>query len=378
MTQPNYQRADKIDETHIASALSSREDGQPSLPTREQSPSCIMKLEALAYATLAATAAAAPSTKLGEVHFSWKKIKSLITFGDSYSFVQGLKGHPNYTYIGDNFDTSFTPTELFSNRIVQNLTATASGGPVWTEWITKCAVKPGLTDPRQCDRQLWDFAYAGSNTNTVLTPLHWNHTVSLERQIEQFEKYGDPALQKVLTRKHALVAVWIGINDINDLIKLRGKNATFAPLYETVISAQEQLWSRIYDLGYRNLLLLNLPPLDRGPSPSVNKTLVSTYNAILASHATAFAAKYPAATILQFDVNTVLNGVFDDAASYGFTNTTAFCPGYNQPDILSNPEKYGCNGGLDTYLWYNSGHLTSRVHKVFSEFLVKWLGEQSR
>ncbi|KAJ4332361.1 hypothetical protein N0V87_008469 [Didymella glomerata] len=196
-----------------------------------------MKLETLVCATLVATAATAPTFESRGGKFSWKKTKSLIAFGDSYTYVQGLKGHPNYTYIGDNFDISFTPAELFSNRIVQNLTATASGGPVWTEWITSCGVKPGLTDPRQCDRQLWDFAYAGSNTNTVLTPLHWNHTVSLERQIDQFEKYGDPALQKALKRRDALVAVWIGINDINDLVKLRGKNATFAPLYETVVSA---------------------------------------------------------------------------------------------------------------------------------------------
>ncbi|KAF1924986.1 carbohydrate esterase family 16 protein [Didymella exigua CBS 183.55] len=337
-----------------------------------------MKLESLACAALAATALSAPTStsSSAKAKFSWKKIKSLIAFGDSYTFVQGLKGHPNYTYIGDNFDISFTPAELFENRIVQNLTATASGGPVWTEWITDCGVKPGLIDPRTCNKQLWDFAYAGSNTNTALTPLHWNHTVSLERQIEQFEMYGDPALQRVLKRKEALAAVWIGINDINDLAKLRGKNATFAPLYESVITAQQQLWEHIYALGYKNLLLLNLPPLDRGPSPSVNKTLVSTYNSILAEHASSFAAAHEDANVLQFDVNTVLNGIFDNAASYGFTNTTNFCPGYNQPDILSNPAKYGCGEGLDTYLWYNSGHLTSRVHEVFGKVLVKWLGEQ--
>ncbi|KZM19103.1 uncharacterized protein EKO05_0010172 [Ascochyta rabiei] len=337
-----------------------------------------MKCEQLICASLAVTAAAAPTFEKKKPSFSWKKTKSLIAFGDSYTYVQGLQGHPNYTYIGDNLDISFTPSELFSNRIVQNQTSTASGGPVWTEFITNCGVKEGLADPRKCDRQLWDFAYAGSNTNTVLTPLHWNHTVSLENQILQFERYGDPALQKVLKRKEALVAFWIGINDITDLAKLRGKNATFAPLYEQVISAQAELWERVYNLGYKNLLLMNLPPLDRGPSPSVNASLVNTYNTILASHAIEFQDAHKDATILQFDVNTVLNQVFNDAAAYGFTNTTNFCPDYNQPDIKTNPEKYGCGKGIDTYLWYNSGHLTTRVHRVFSKILVRWLGEQKR
>ncbi|KAH6638740.1 lysophospholipase-like protein A [Boeremia exigua] len=339
-----------------------------------------MKLDTLALAALAAyaSASALPASNSKKSSFSWAKTKSVIAFGDSYTFVQGLRGHPNYTYINDNHDLSFTPAELFSNRIVQNQTATASGGPVWTEFITNCGVKPGLTDPRTCPRQLWDFAYAGSNTDEVLTPLHWNHTVSLEKQILQFEQYGDPALQKVLSRKHALVAIWIGINDINDLAKLRGRNATFAPLYETVIAAQSALWARVLALGYNNLLLLNLPPLDRGPSPSVNASLVSSYNSILTSHATAFAAAHPHANILQFDANRVLNGVFDDAASYGFTNTTSFCPGYNQPDVQTNPGKYGCGEGLATYLWYNSGHLTSRVHEVMSGVLGTWLGRQGR
>jgi phospholipase/lecithinase/hemolysin len=337
-----------------------------------------MLFQPLIYATLAASIAASPNPSKNTPSFSWKKTKSLIAFGDSYTYVQGLLGHPNYTYIGDNFSPSFTPSQLFSNRIVQNQTATASGGPVWTEFLTRCGVKPGLTDPRKCDKMLWDFAYAGANTDEVLTPLHWNHTVSLEKQIQQFEQYGDPALQRVLKRKESLVAFWIGINDINDLIKLRGKNESFAPLYQQVQDSQWRLVEKVYGLGYRNFLVLNLPPLDRGPSPSVNASLVGTYNAILKEHAGAFQKSHGDATVLLFDVNTVLNGVFNDAGSYGFTNTTSFCPGYNQPDIKTNPGKYGCGEGLDTYLWYNSGHLTSRVHEVFSKVLGKWLGEQGR
>lgn len=336
-----------------------------------------MRLEAFACAALAVTAHAAPASSKSH-SFSWKKTKSLIAFGDSYTYVQGLLGHPNYTFIGDAFAPSFTPQQLFSNRIVQNQTSTASGGPVWTEWITHCGTSPGLTDPRTCKKQLWDFAYAGSNTDNVLTPPHWNHTVSLAQQISQFENYGDPALQLVLQRRHALAALWIGINDINDLAKLRPKNTSFTPLYDQIISTKSTLWQRLYTLGYKSLLLLNLPPLDRSPSPAVNATQVATYNALLATHAAAFQAAHPDATMLQFDVNGVLNRLFDDAGRYGFTNTTAFCPGYNQPDVETDPGKYGCGEGLGTYLWYNSGHLTSRVHEVFSAELVRWLEEQGR
>ena len=100
--------------------------------------------------------------------FNWHSTKALLAFGDSYTYVQGLLGHPNYTYIGNNFDISFTPEKLFSNRIVQNQTSTAEGGPNWVEFLTGCGVKPGLTDPRTCKVQLWDFAFAGANTEEVM------------------------------------------------------------------------------------------------------------------------------------------------------------------------------------------------------------------
>lgn len=327
--------------------------------------------------SLAASTLATP-TPPKDSSFNWHSTKSVIAFGDSYTYVQGLQGRRNYTYINDNFDLSFTPAELFSNRIVQNATHnTASGGPNWVEHLTGCGVATGLTDPRTCKKQLWDFAYAGSNTGEELTPLHWNHTVSLEKQIEQFVLYGNPALEGVVRKKDALVAVWIGINDINDLAKLRGRNESFTPLYEQVQRQQFRLMERVYGLGYKNFLFMNLPPLDRGPAPSVNVSLVETFNSVLKEHADQFQAEHRDAKVLQFDVNTVLNGVLDEYEKFGFKNVTAFCPGYNQPDIRTNPEKYGCGEGLSTYFWYDSGHLTSKTHAVFTKALKKWLVARS-
>ncbi|KAJ6198095.1 hypothetical protein J3E72DRAFT_384983 [Bipolaris maydis] len=336
----------------------------------------------LASTIYASIAAATPvSSGARKPTFDWAAIDSLIAFGDSYTFVQGTLGHPNYSFIGDELNLPFTPAQLFSNRIVQNLTGTAEGGPNWAEFLTECGVEGGLHDPQECDIQLWDFAYAGANTieEASFTPLHHNHTVSLERQVEQFISYGNPALESIyLDKKHALVAVWIGINDINDLVATQGKNATFAPVYRKV---QENIFKnveKVYGLGYRSFLFMNLPPLDRGPgTPNVNASLVELFNDIQASYADKFAKKHCNAAVLQFDVNTVLNDVLDRYQDYGFKNITGFCPGYNQPDVLINLERYGCTE-LDTYFWYNSGHLTSRAHEIMTDVLRKWLRKHSR
>lgn len=303
------------------------------------------------------------------------------TIPDSYTYVQGTLGHTNYTFIGDALNIPFTPAKLFSDRIVQNQTSTAEGGPNWVERLTDCGVQPGLHDPQKCSIQLWDFAYAGANTvsQANFTPAHWNHTLSFQGQIEQHVTYGNPALESIrLKKKHALVAVWIGINDINDLVRIRGANATFEPLFEQVQTYVSEGVEKLYTLGYRNFLFMNLPPLNRNPKPSVSASLISSFNSISAAHANAFQAAHVDATVLQFDVNKVLNDVLDNYADYGLKNVTNFCPGYNQPDIRTNPSKYGCGEGLDTYFWYDSGHLTSRVHQIFTEVLRKWLVGQSK
>ncbi|KAF1973537.1 hypothetical protein BU23DRAFT_533148 [Bimuria novae-zelandiae CBS 107.79] len=337
---------------------------------------------ALASLTTTSPAPLAPKT----VHpFNWASTKHLIAFGDSYTFVQGTTGHPNYSFIGDNLAPAFTPQQLLSNRIVQNLTGTAEGGPNWIELLTNCGAREGLTSPLRCARQLWDFAYAGANTleDASFTPLHHAHTVSLTAQIAQFKSYGDPALtQSGVIRQgkkgsDVLVALWIGINDINDLASLRGRNATFAPLYERVQSRQFELVEQLYDLGYRHFLFLNLPPLDRGPSPNVNASMVSTFNDILKEHADEWQAQHMDASVLLFDVNTVLNGVLDEYEKYGFTNVTGYCAAYNQPDIRTDPGKYGCKP-LREYFWYNSGHLTSRTHEIFTASLLEFLKGRSR
>ena len=90
--------------------------------------------------------------------FNWRRTQSLIAFGDSYNYIQGAHGHQNYSFINDELNLAFTPAQLFANRIVQNLTGTAEGGPNWVEYLTNCVMENGLHDPRKCNVQLWDFA----------------------------------------------------------------------------------------------------------------------------------------------------------------------------------------------------------------------------
>ncbi|KAJ5666908.1 hypothetical protein N7462_011317 [Penicillium macrosclerotiorum] len=341
--------------------------------------------------------------------FDWSSKKALIrgnngnriTFGDSYTYVQGTHGHQNYSFIGDQFDFAYDAQTLLSNKIVQNQTATAEGGPNWVEFLTKCGLEEGLTSPRSCKKQLWDFAFAGADISTELsvtcphtratfhqtipmiktnqtasTPLHHNFTVSLVNQVTQFKDYGTQVLQEFLPAKQSLVAIWIGINDVGDSSKYAVNFPTFyANLTRTLFASADQL----YDIGYKSYLIMNLPPLDRTPgnqatsTPHPNATQVAWYNDALTEAATKFGKGKGDVEIRVFDAHARLSAILDDPGRYGIVNTTNFCAGYDQPDIETNYKAYGCPTPLETYFWFNSGHMTSHVHRILATELEEWL-----
>ncbi|KAK4561754.1 hypothetical protein LTR86_004433 [Recurvomyces mirabilis] len=318
--------------------------------------------------------------RLKPAAFSWADTKYLVAFGDSYTYVQGTHGHQNYSFIGDASNLAFTPTDLLSNRIVQNQTSTAEGGPNYLEYLTTCGLTPGLTDPQTCPVQLWDFAFAGADISTAYTPLHHPFTVSLVNQTEQFLTYAEPVLTPIIDKAKTLVTIWIGINDIGDSAQYAVDFPTFyANLTTTLFAALDPL----AEAGYKNFLIMLLPPLNRSPpnlvraaGPLPNTTMITWYNDALTTHARAFQTRHPGSKALLFDTTTFLNHVLDNPAEYGIQNTTGYCAGYDQPDIEQDPGKYGCEG-LEKYFWFNTGHLTSHTHEILAGKVEKFLMGQS-
>ena len=83
-------------------------------------------------------------------------------------------------------------------------------------------------------------------------------------QIAQWNTFARPVIPVDLSK--ALVAVWIGINDMDDSDRLvfPTENATsFQTFYEEIIATEFQALDTIYNAGYRSFLFMNLPPLER-------------------------------------------------------------------------------------------------------------------
>lgn len=284
-----------------------------------------------------------------------------IAFGDSYTYVQGTEGYANSTFIGSNLNFSYTPAQLLSDRIWQNFTSTAEGGPNWIEFLTKCGLHYGLSNPRQCQLQLWDFAFGGAEVSVEYTPLHHPWSVQLVNQTEEFLLYAEPVLKHIVDPTETLVAFWIGINDIGDSAEY---NVSFPTFYNDIITTMfEQAVQPVYDAGYRKFMFINLPPLNRTPSnlvraagPLPNATMIEWWDETLKNHSTAFGTENPSTTSLYYDSNAFLNYILDNAASYNITNTTGYCTAYDIAGVNTDPAAFGCLP-LHDYFWFNTGHM---------------------
>ncbi|GAP83226.2 putative lysophospholipase A [Rosellinia necatrix] len=302
-------------------------------------------------------------TYTSKSRFSWDNTKYLIAFGDSYTFVQGTAGYPNYSFIGSYLpgQFGFSPATLLSNKIVQNFTGTAEGGPNWVEYLTGCGLEPGETLPRDCDVQLWNFAFAGADVSLEYLPQHHDYTIPLVNQTQQYLTWAEPVIGKKMDKSKALVAFWIGINDINDSSKFT--NVSFPAFYDQLIDAVfAQSVQSMYEAGYKNFLFINLPPLDRtaanvlSVTPRPNKTMIGWWGDSLAAHSMKFAAQNEHAKAMVYDANIFLNGVLDEPWKYGIENTISYCSDYADPDVQEHPVLHGCLP-LDRYFWYNAGHM---------------------
>ncbi|KAF7314412.1 Lysophospholipase A [Mycena kentingensis (nom. inval.)] len=301
----------------------------------------------LAFAVaLHALAAPEPRKYHPAAKFNWDKTKYFYAFGDSYTYVQGVNGVTNFSFIGDS--SGYTTEELLANTIVPR--HTSSDGSNWSEFLTGCFEGSPFDCP---DKQLWNFAFGGSDITAVLLPLHHNFTTSLVEQVNQWVQFAADAVPH--PKGETLTAWWIGINDTGDTLN-NASITDFPVFWESEMAAYFRAVQLAHDNGLTTHLFINVPAEDRNPG-SVGQSRAPTYklhidqfNAALTKHLGNFKAANPDAIIMTFDSNKLFNDVLDSASAFGFTNITGFC-------TCTDPEGF---------FWYDTGHPTEAVHRIIA------------
>ncbi|KAJ6261499.1 Acetylesterase [Drechslerella dactyloides] len=301
--------------------------------------------------------------------FQGKPITHFLAFGDSYTYVDGTYGRLAYSFIGDAFNTVYTPEELLTNEI--KLNSTSSGGPNWVNPAQLMQVAVQTTVLYLCGTLL-----SPELIRHLLSPHH-DYTVSLVDQVAHYLASADSVLG--LPRESTLVAFWIGINDVNDSYKW--KNVTFTDLYQADIDYLYSAVEQMYAAGYKNFLFMNTPATGPAPSDTLRNN-VAIWNQILEHERHSFNRKHihdEDVATYKYDVVKEFNKILEHYERYGFetisTDTDyanvgaiSYCAASAQPDILWNYASYGCLP-IDKYFWLNSGHVTWPVHSILAEDL---------
>jgi phospholipase/lecithinase/hemolysin len=71
-----------------------------------------------------------------------------------------------------------------------------------------------------------------------------------------------------------------------------------------------------------------------------------------------------------------LNGVLKRPAPYGIKNTKDFCAAWNQPGVVADATVYGCLP-MNEYFWFNTAHMTTRMHEILAVEVKKFLSGSS-
>ncbi|ETS78649.1 hypothetical protein PFICI_08502 [Pestalotiopsis fici W106-1] len=313
------------------------------------------------------------------IPFNWEKTKYLIAFGDSYTFIQGTNGYPGFSFIGDYRspeNLAFTPQELLTTQINQNYYGTSAGGPNWVEFLSGCSLENGLWFPSQCQVQLWDFAFAGADYSAAFLPVHADFVTPMVNQMMQYLSYAEPVIREHMDKSRALIAIWIGINDVGDAANVVANQTDINDIearYDAIVSAMfNESVSWLHDAGYRDFLFVNVPPRDRAPgrrsTDLPTAAMIESWNSALNRHHAQFSASHPTSNSFVYDSYAFLNHVLDNYSDYGFENASDFCANYTNATALTNPEALGCRP-LNTYFWFNSGHIELQVAPTTSYFL---------
>lgn len=296
-------------------------------------------LKALRSTLLATAAFAATGVALGDAaqaqSVTLPSGGRIVTFGDSLSDngnLFGLIGTP--------------PAPYFNGRF--------SNGPTFTELISGGSQnQPFLTGNVGGNVNL-AFGGARSDTLVALPP-------GVPVQIGTFNALGG-TFQRADT-----VTILAGANDIFQYFTAAGAGATPAGIAGTATTAATNVASStglLASLGPGRILVGNLP--DLGVAPAYNGspatagagTLATTvFNAELAQRIAAISTANPSTNIVLMDLNGALAAIRNNAAAFGFTNTSQRC-------ITTVACVTGNAAAQNQFLFWDDVHPTAAGHRL--------------
>ncbi|KAF1929926.1 carbohydrate esterase family 16 protein [Didymella exigua CBS 183.55] len=312
--------------------------------------------------SLAASAVAAPTCTWS----SWKNVKNMFIFGDSYTQT--------------GFDVNGTQPNAanpFGNPPFPGYTS--ANGPNWIDFLA--------TTYNASFIKAYNLAYGGATVDAALVTPYAPTVLSLKDQVqlEYLPRYGAHPKDAPWTSKDSLFAFFIGINDVGNSWWLN--NAT---LYDAIFSEYSGLLEQVYKTGARNFLFLSVPPVnlapltlskdDGGYSVEAEGKVILDWNTRLTALTTAFKKNHTDSNLFVHDTHKVFDDVIKNPKAYpptsGYKNVTGYCDAYANGTPTWYTKDPSCEYAVNEYLWLNSLHPTFPMHNATAASIAKFLDTQ--
>ncbi|KAA1470460.1 hypothetical protein DENSPDRAFT_775132 [Dentipellis sp. KUC8613] len=235
------------------------------------------------------------------------------SFGDSYTQTGFV-----------NTDTLPSPGNPLGNPPYPGYTAV--GGVNWIDQATVVTNHSLVLT--------YNYAYGGATINATLVAPYEPTVLSLVDQVNQFLAQPNVGTgDKIWNSSNALFSVWIGINDIGNSYYLSGSRDAFSDtLLDNYFELIEELVSANYDVGARNFLFINVPPIDRSPlmlaqaasAQALEKSVIVGFNSKLATRVSNLTTTHSGVKTWLWDSNTAFSQVLNNPATYGFVDNTSY------------------------------------------------------
>ncbi|EKM81377.1 hypothetical protein AGABI1DRAFT_113024 [Agaricus bisporus var. burnettii JB137-S8] len=223
---------------------------------------------------------------------------------------------------------------------------TATGGENWVDYVTTQYNKTLLLT--------YNYAYGGATIDANLVQPFEPSVLSMTDQINQFlSGAGKKPTSTPWISDNSLFSFFIGINDIGNSWYLPGDRDAFSDI---LLNAYFALVQKAYDVGARNFLFVNVPPIDRSPlqlssdqaSRDAEAAVINGFNTKLVSKINSFKSANRNVTTYVWDSHTQFTAMLDDPQAYGFKDSTSF-------------------GSAPDQFWGNNYHPSSYAHKFFGQ-----------
>lgn len=275
-------------------------------------------------ATATSSSATATATSLANANY-------LFSFGDSYTS----------TTFNVTTGPLPTPDDPLGNPPYPGYTAV--GGTNWVDVLT--------VEYNTSLLLTWNYAYGGATINASLVTPYEPTVLSLVDQVNSFlaTAASKPATAP-WTSENALFSIWIGINDIGNSYYESGNRSAFS---EVLLANEFALVQQLYDVGARNFLWINVPPIWATPAmiaygssaQELEEGVILDFNQRLEAHIAAFKANNTGVNSWLFDSYTAFSTVLASPTTYGFVDNSS----------------YGNTGDF----WGNNYHPSSAAQDIF-------------